>query len=49
MKCGCLGIVDHLRRRLARFELCTHFLDLRALFFELCGHGFHAFLLLGNG
>jgi hypothetical protein len=28
-----LGIVDHLRRRFARFKLCAHFLDLRGLFF----------------
>ena len=26
-----LGIVDHLRRRFARFKLCAHFLDLRCL------------------
>ena len=26
-----LGIVDHLRRRFARFKLCAHLLDLRCL------------------
>src|SRR4029077_20860139 len=51
-----LGIVDHLRRRFARFksaagrtrcgELCTHFLDLRCLLFELRRENFHPFLLL---
>ena len=30
-----LGIVDHLRRRFARFELGAHFLDLRGLLLEL--------------
>ena len=29
-----LGIVDHLRRRLARFKLGAHFLDLRCLLVE---------------
>jgi len=29
-----LGIVDHLRRRFARFELCAHLLDLLGLLFE---------------
>src|SRR4029077_20646611 len=53
-----LGIVDHLRRRFARFksatertrcgELCAHLLDLGGLLFELRGHGFHAFPLLDD-
>jgi hypothetical protein len=30
-----LGIVDHLRRRFARFKLGAHFLDLRGLLLEL--------------
>jgi hypothetical protein len=29
-----LGIVDHLRRRFARFKLGAHFLDLRCLLFR---------------
>ena len=41
-----LGIVDHLRRRLARFELGTHLLDLRGLLFELRRENLHPFLLL---
>ena len=30
-----LGIVDHLRRRFARFKLCAHPLDLRRLLVEM--------------
>jgi len=29
-----LIVVDHLRRRFARFKLCAHILNLRCLFFE---------------
>jgi hypothetical protein len=29
-----LGIIDHLRRRFARFQLGAHLLDLRGLFVE---------------
>ena len=31
-----LGIVDHLRRRFARFKLCAHFLDLGGLLVKTC-------------
>ncbi len=31
-----LGIVDHLRRRFARFKLCAHLLHLRCLFLSCC-------------
>ena len=45
-----LGIVDHLRRRFARFKLCAHFLDLRGLFVqsrsELCDCRLEVLLLL---
>ncbi len=30
-----LGIVDHLRREFARFNLCAHLLDSRCLLFQL--------------
>ena len=47
---------DHLRRRLTRFELCAHLLDLRRLLLDGRGENFHSRLLLhhrglqlGNG
>ena len=53
-----LGIVDHLRRRFARFksatgrtrcgELHAHLLDLRCLFFKTGSEGLYFFLLLRN-
>jgi len=36
-----LGIVDHLRRRFARFKLSAHLLDLRCLLFHRCCEGGH--------
>ena len=39
---GCFGIVDHLRRRFARFKLGAHLLDLRRLFLHRCCEGRHA-------
>src|SRR5882724_1510915 len=44
-----LIVVDHLRRRFARFKLCAHLLDLRCLLFELRRHSFHCLLLLSDG
>jgi len=44
-----LPIVNHLRRRFARFKLCAHLLDLRGLLFELRCENLHPLLLLGNG
>ena len=47
MKCRCcLGIVDHLRRRFARFKLCAHLLDLCCLLFELRRENVNMFLRL---
>ena len=43
-----LGIVDHLRRRFARFKLHAHLLDLRCLFFKTGSEGLYFFLLLRN-
>ncbi len=43
-----LPIVNHLRRRFARFKLCAHLLDLRGLLFELRCENLHPLLLLGN-
>jgi len=39
-----LGIVDHLRRRFARFELCAHLLDLLGLLFETRNDSLYPFL-----
>jgi hypothetical protein len=36
-----LGIVDYVRRRFARFKLCTHFLDLCSRFFHGCDETCH--------
>jgi hypothetical protein len=41
-----LGIVDHLRRRFARFKLGAHFLDLRCLLFRRRCEGLNFLLLL---
>jgi len=43
-----LGIVDHFRRRFARFKLHAHLLDLRCLFFKTGSEGLYFFLLLRN-
>ena len=40
------GIVDHLRRRFARFDLSAHFLDLRCLLCEACCESLNFLLLL---
>jgi hypothetical protein len=43
-----LGIVDHLRRRFARFKLCTDLLDLRRLLSQICGEELNLLLLQRN-
>jgi hypothetical protein len=43
-----LKIVDHLRRRFARFKLGAHFLDLRGLLFQGCIERLNFLLLLCN-
>ena len=41
-----LAIIDHLRRRFARFKLSAHVLDLRCLLVQTRRDSFHSFLLL---
>ena len=43
-----LSIRDYFRRRLTRFKLGAHFLDLRCLLFELRSENLHLFLLQGD-
>src|SRR4029077_19288368 len=43
-----LGIVDHLRRRFARFKLGAHFLDLRCLLFRRRCEGLNFLLLCSS-